>query len=197
MQIIWRVFGQRPDLAAWEARPLSRGVEAGVRDGDRLVHELRVLGAEPPGKPVAGGLFRRIAAAIAEYRIFPTRLMTGVLKRPVQVGDTFANCFHALPGVDLLFGGRVQEVFDEATEAGWRAGFRFWTVRGHPMVGEEMFWVEKDRTTGEIRAGLASWSRPGMWLTRLGLPFLRWHQTRATRLALRNLAAIANGDALR
>ncbi len=43
------------------------------------------------------------------------------------------------------------------------------------MIGEETFWVEKQRTTGRGHGGAAfvSGSRPGMWLDALGKPVLR------------------------
>jgi hypothetical protein len=192
VQIVWRFLGQRPKLAAWEHEPLSPTVEDGPRPGDRRYCSERLVAREAPGPPEPGGPFERLAGAIRAYRVFPPRLMTGLLRRaPVQAGDTFGFCYHFLPGIDLFFAGRVAAFFDGRDGDTWRAGFRFRTVRGHPAVGEEEFWVEKDPADGGVRVGLRSWSRPGTRLTRLGAPFMRWSQVRASRAALRHLAQIA------
>jgi hypothetical protein len=197
MQLIWRLFGRRPDLGPWLHQPLSPGVERGPRPGDRRDHYERLVAREAPGAPAPDGPFRRLARAVLAYEVFPPWLVQGVLPRnPLQPGDTYGICYHFLPGLDLFFAGRVQEVFDGPAGGAWRAGFRFWTVQGHPELGEETFWVEKDLQGGAIKAGLSSWSRPGLWLTWLAYPFTRWMQVRASRAALDHLARLP-GEPLR
>jgi hypothetical protein len=192
MQVIFRWLGQRPRLDGLESAPLSPGVEQGRQPSDKVNHFEARLAQEAPGPPEVGGPYQRLAEAIAAYHIFPPSLLTGVLRRnPIQAGDTFGACCHFLPGIDVFFAGRVRETFDGRDGSVWRAGFTFQTLRGHPLIGEETFWVEKDGATGVVRAGLRSWSRPGTLLARLGLPFLRWFQTRASRLALHHLAQVA------
>jgi hypothetical protein len=192
MRILCRFLGQRPHLSALTTRPLSPGVEAGPLPGDRRDRYERVVAQETPGDPEPDGPFERIAAAILRYDIFPPSLLSGVLARtPVEPGDTLGICTHLLPGVDMFFGGRVRRCFREIDGDVWRAGFTFQTIVGHPMVGEETFWVEKERTSGAVKAGLHSWSRPGMWLTRLGKPVLRWVQLRASHAALARMAKTA------
>ncbi len=128
------------------------------------------------------------------YEIFPPRLVTGVLRRaPVEPGDSYGICYHFLPGVDLFFGGRVTDSFDGPADGVWRAGFTFRTLHGHPELGEETFFVEKDVTSGAVRVGLRSWSRPGLWLTRLISPYTRWVQVRACHAALDQLERTAKG----
>jgi uncharacterized protein (UPF0548 family) len=192
MRIIWRFLGQRPNLAALLALPLSPGVEAGPQPGDRRDRYERVVAQEAPGDPESNGPFERVAAAILRYDIFPPSLVRGVLPRtPVEAGDIYGICAHMLPGIGVFFGGRVRRCFREFDGDVWRAGFTFQTIVGHPMIGEETFWVEKERSTGAVKAGLYSWSRPGMWLTRLGKPILRWVQVRASNAALARLAQMA------
>ena len=192
MQIIWRFLGQQPDLARLEPLPLTPGVGAGPGPGDWQDSYERVMAQEAPGAPERNGPFDVLEKAILGYEIFPPSLVSGVLRRnPVQLGDTYGICYHALPGVDFFFGGRVIDVFRAEPEGVWRAGFTFRTVVGHPELGEETFWVEKDKTTGVVRAGLRSWSRPGTWWTRLGKPFTRRVQVRACYAALDNLQRIA------
>ncbi len=192
MRILCRFLGQRPNLSALAALPLTPGVEAGPQPGDRRDRYERVVAQEAPGDPEPSGPFERVAAAILRYDIFPPALLTGVLARaPVEAGDTYGICCHFVPGIEVLFGGRVKNCFREVDGDVWRAGFIFQTIVGHPMIGEETFWVEKERTSGVVKAGLHSWSRPGMWLTRLGKPMLRWVQLRASNAALARLAKTA------
>jgi hypothetical protein len=192
MRLICRFLGQRPNLSALAGLPLSPGVEAGPQAGDRRDRYERVVAQESPGDPEPDGPFERVAAAILRYDIFPPSLVSGVLPRtPVEPGDVYGICSHLLPGVDVFFGGRVKRSFRERDGDIWRAGFTFQTIVGHPMVGEETFWVEKDRATGTVKAGLDSWSRPGTWLTRLGKPLLRRVQVRASHAALARMAQTA------
>jgi len=194
MQILWRRFGQRPRLDSLDALPFSPGVEAGPRPGDRRDVYERVVAHEAPGDPEPDGPYRRLARAVRAYEIFPPRLVSGVLRRaPVESGDTYGICYHFLPGVDLFFGGRVTASFDDPDGSVWRAGFTFRTLRGHPELGEETFYVEKDAATGEVRAGLCSWSRPGLGLTRLLRPYARRVQVRACYAALDQLERTAKG----
>jgi hypothetical protein len=191
MQVVWRCLGQAPRLDALAGRPFPLGVERGPRPGDRRDSYERVVAHETPGAPAADGPFRRLARAVLAYEVFPPSLVTGVLPRaPLQPGDTYGICYHFLPGVDLLFGGRVTAAFDGPAGDGWRAGFTFRTLRGHPAVGEETFSVEKD-AAGAVTVGLRSWSRPGLWLTRLLRPWMRWMQVRACHAALDNLQRTA------
>ena len=113
---------------------------------------------------------------------------------PVEAGDTYGICYHFLSGVDLFFGGRVTDSFDGPADGVWRAGFTFRTLRGHVELGEETFFVEKD-ASGAVRVGLRSWSRPGLWLTRLAAPYTRWVQVRACQAALDHLERTAKGTA--
>jgi hypothetical protein len=192
MQIIWCFLGQKPDLDALEPLPLTPGVGAGPGPGDYRDSYERVMATEPSGPPEPDGPFETLARAILGYEIFPASLVSGVLRRnPVQVGDTYGICYHILPGIDFFFGGRVVAVFREDVDSVWRAGFTFRTVIGHPELGEETFWVEKNQATGVVRAGLRSWSRPGLWLTWLGKLYARRVQLRACHAALDNLQRVA------
>src|SRR5688572_9241890 len=105
MRIVCRFLGRRPDLAALTPLPLTPGVEAGPRPGDRRDRYERVVAREAPGDPEPGGPFERVLAAILRYEVFPPSWVSGVLARsPVEAGDTYGICYHFLPGVDLFFG---------------------------------------------------------------------------------------------
>jgi uncharacterized protein (UPF0548 family) len=49
------------------------------------------------------------------------------------------------------------------------AGFGYATLPGHPEQGEEAFWVART-PDGRAHVGIAAFSRPGRWFTRLGAP---------------------------
>jgi uncharacterized protein (UPF0548 family) len=194
MQILWRMFGQRPNLELWEKRPFAPGTEGGPRPGDRQDAYEREVSAEAPGAPEPDGPYRRAAAAILAFRVFPPRMVTPVLRRePVEVGDTVGICYHFAPGVDLFFAARVVRRFDELADGTWRAGFTYRTVVGHPELGEETFSVEKEAATGRVVVALRSWSRPGNFLSRILAPLGRRWQVKASGAAADNLAAAARG----
>jgi hypothetical protein len=200
MDILFRPLGRAPQLARWEHRPLWPGVDqrpsAGVHD-DVYEREVR---SEGPGEPEAAGPYRRIAAALLRYHIFPPSLVQGVLRRvPLQVTDTVGILYHAPAGVDLFFAARVVACFDgpapkdNGRPGRYRTGFTYQTLLGHPELGEETFSVEKDLTTGQVKVALRSWSRPGTYLARAMAPVVRLLQVHASRAALDHLQAVAEG----
>lgn len=186
------------DLAPWEGRPFSRGVEAGPRQRDNRDSHERVVGWESAGLPQENGVCRRLADAVLRFDVFPPELATGVTRRqPLQVGDAVGVRYHFLPGVDVFFASRVIERFDRVEGDLWRAGFVYRTLDGHPELGEEVFCVEKNLTTGQVQVALRSWSRPGTLLAQLGYPLVRRMQLRAGRAALDHLESLAKHDAPR
>lgn len=192
MQIL---LGPPPLLEDWESRPLLPHVQGGPLPGAFHDRYEAVVGHEPPGPPEVEGPFRRAAHAIMAYRIFPLGVGGRVVRRPVRVGDTVGLLYRFLPWMTLFFASRVTEVFDGAGGRGWRAGFTYRTLPGHPELGEETFAVEKDSATGEVRFSLQSWSRPGHPLTWLFLPLARRWQRRASLAALQAMAAHCQGTA--
>jgi hypothetical protein len=161
---------------------------------DRRANLERTVAVEGPGEPEPDGSYRRIAAAILRYDIFPPSLVTPVLRRePVAPGDTVGTHYHFLPGIDLFFASRVVDCFDKFVDGLWRSGFTYRTLAGHPVIGEETFSVEKDVSTGRVTAALRSWSRPGLWIAHLTRPLMRWLQIRAGRAALEHLQELVTG----
>jgi len=178
-----------PRLERWDGRafyPME------TRPRDRHDNYERDLRPEPVGPP--GERFRRIAAAIAGYAIFPPGLVAGVLRRPVEVGDTVGICYRRFRPLRLFFAARVTQVFDGPHPdllGWWRAGFSYRTLVGHPVLGEETFAVEQEVATGRLRVALRSWSRPGTRLARWCAPLVRRFQVHASHAALAQLASLA------
>ena len=183
------------DLTSWESRPFSRGVESGPRGNDNRDNHERVVAWESAGPPEVDGVCRRLADAILRFDVFPPEIVTPVTRRqPVQVGDAVGLRYHFLPGVDVFFASRVIERFECVEGDWWRAGFVYRTLEGHPELGEEVFCVEKNLTSGLVQVALRSWSRPGTLLARLGYPLVRRMQLRAGRAALDHLESLAKHD---
>jgi uncharacterized protein (UPF0548 family) len=192
MRIVWRFLGQRAYLGDVSQLGLSPGVELGSRSRDRRDSYERVVAQECPGEPEPGGPYQRLAKAIFAYDIFPCWMVEGVLGRdPVEVGDTVGIVYHFLPGIDLFFGARVIACFDKREIEAWRTGFTYQTLQGHPELGQETFQVEKNLASGSVTVSLKSWSRFGLWLTRLAYPYTRWVQVRASHAAHDHLTALA------
>lgn len=194
MRIAVLGIGARFDLGDWERRGIYPEIDDGPRPGDHADSYFADCGSEPPGPPVAGGPFRRVADAIFAYRTFPPSSVEGVLRRtPIREGDTVGAVYRLLPGVRLHFAARVVECFDGATGPVWRAGFTYRTLVGHPELGEETFSVEKVLATGAVTARIRAWSRPGTWLARRFRGLARRRQVAAGRAAEVRLARIAAG----
>ncbi len=176
------LFGA-PRLERWDRRAFHP-MHADPRDRHDAYE--RDLAPEPPGEP--GPRFRRVAAAIRRYQIFPPGLVEGVLRRPVEVDDTVGIHYRGLRLVRLFFAARVIATFDEAEAGWWRAGFRYRTLVGHPELGEETFVIEKELATGRMRVALRSWSRPGTRIARMFAPVVRRLQVHASERAVDHLA---------
>lgn len=190
MRLLWP--GQSARLDDWTGRPFARGAEEGPTPRDlRLVAE-RVIAAEPAGPPLPDGPHARAAASILRYEVFLPRVIRPVIARaPLEVGDTVGARYGLPLGFALFFASRVVAVLDGEADGWWRTGFTYRTLAGHPELGEETFTAEKELATGAVRVALRSWSRPGLWLTRLGAPVARWTQRRANEGAMVHLEAIA------
>jgi uncharacterized protein (UPF0548 family) len=182
----------RPDLARWERQPYWSGIAAGPGRTDARDCFRREVAIEPPGPPVAGGPFERVAAAILRYEVFPPALVEGVLRRaPVEPGDTVGIRYKGFRVAHLFFAARVIDRFRRDERGVLREGFTYRTLVGHPELGEETFSVEKRLDTGAVSVELRSWSRPGTRLARLAAPIVRRLQIAAGRAALDHLTDVA------
>ena len=194
MDLLFGPRGARRRLAQWEQRPFWPAAERGPDGRCRRDRFRRDVASEPPGEPAAHGAFRRAAESVLRYQVFPPSLIRPVLRRsPVEVGDTVGILYRAAGPVRLFFAARVIDRFDRVEDGVARCGFTYRTLVGHPEIGEETFAVEKDLATGVVAVELASWSRPGTRLARVGAPVMRRLQVRANEAALDHLASVAAG----
>ena len=185
--------GQRPTLTAWTSReihPLAARTE--VPDPFHDLLEV-TMGTEPPGEPLPDGPFARLETSVLAYRVFGPEIGSPVTSStPVQEGDTIGLSYRFLGGfLRLFFASRVVQVYRRETgDGGWRSGFVYRTLEGHPELGEEVFEVRKD-AGGAVSFRLEAWSRPNLWYVKLFTPWARSIQKAAGRSAVANLSQVA------
>jgi len=187
--------GERLRLADWRHRSDHAGTAA-RQAADHEDHHEAVVGHEPPGPPLPDGPFARAAQAVHAYRVFPPRLLRPVLgQAPVETGDVVGAEVRLVPGLRAGFASRVTSTFHGSDPSGgWRSGFTYRTLAGHPECGEETFCVRKDGS-GVVRVSLTAWSRPGHWTSRAVSAWARRKQLAAGRAALAELQRHARGRA--
>ncbi len=182
-------------LSRWEHRPVHPRSQQGPTPRSHHDRHRRIVAVEAVGPPLRGGAFERVAESILAYRIFPPQVGTPVLVSQVCMGATLGLRYRLLPGLQLFFASRVVDVFERRSDELWRSGFTYQTLVGHPELGEETFWVEKNLTNGAVEAGLQAWSELNFaWLRPLE-PLCRYLQLSAGKSALDYLEQVANASA--
>ncbi len=123
--------------------------------------------------------FATACEAIRRWQMFP-HLWTELLppNTPLQPGNdvvVLARCY----GLWWLNACRIVNLI-EPSKRNRRFGFVYGTLSGHMECGEELFMVEQDEQN-QVWYEVASFSRPGHWLTQLGQPLARRQQLRFVR----------------
>lgn len=191
MQFLWP--WQQPDLERWRHRaihPLAPRHLVPAPYHDRLEVTLFM---ERPGEPEPGGSFERVEKRVLSYQVFGREIGDPVLEPgPVEVGDTIGLVYRFTPLLRLFFASRVVEKFvrEPVEGGGWRSGFVYRTLEGHPELGEEIFEVKKD-PGGAVSFRIEAWSRPNLWLVKLFTFWARAIQQGAAQSAAANLARVA------
>lgn len=186
---------QEHHLSLWEDRKVQ--ALAPRQKIPSPFHDLRraTLAVEDEGPPAEDGPFARVEASVLSYRVFGPRLgIPAVRREPLKTGDVIGLRYNFWGPIDMFFASRVVEVFErEEVEDGWRSGFSYQTLEGHPETGEEIFEVKKLRS-GEVVFRIEAWSRPRLWYVRLVTPWARYIQKQAARSAVDYLTHIAGVD---
>lgn len=133
--------------------------------------------------------FERARAAIRGWIMFP-RPWTEIhpSKAPIETGTVVAVLVH-LFGLWWLNACRIVYVIDEPR----RFGFAYGTLPGHAETGEERFTVEW-REDDTVRYDILAFSRPRLWLARLGYPIARRVQRRFARESKAAMQAAVRQD---
>lgn len=178
--------------AGFTERPYPRPLEGGWPEGYRLVLRSELIDVPDPA---AGFL----------------RLADGVLGWALHRGSGLrvaASTPRAAAGVEMASGVGVgplrwyapcrvlwstEPVLDGGVPVrGQRAGFGYGTLRGHPVAGEEGFYVELS-PDGQLFFRVAAYSRPANRFMALGSPVSRWTQQLITRRYVRAARRLAAG----
>jgi uncharacterized protein (UPF0548 family) len=124
--------------------------------------------------------FERARAALVDWKQFEVGWAELFPKRaPIEPGTAVALLVHHL-GFWSLNGCRVVYRVGEA-DSDHRFGFAYGTVSNHSEMGEEIFEVILDSTSGDVRYEIHAASRPRAPLARLGYPIARVLQARFRR----------------
>ncbi|MBK6994417.1 MAG: DUF1990 domain-containing protein [Lewinellaceae bacterium] len=114
--------------------------------------------------------------AIRQWKMFPGGWACIWPERtPLREGEVVAMLAKVM-GLWWLNSCRIVYVIDNQD----KFGFAYGTLPGHAECGEELFMVEKT-PDGTVRYVLKAFSRPRVWLARLGYPIARAYQRKFIR----------------
>ena len=122
-------------------------------------------------------LFEGACTALLAWRHFeiPWVELHGAEGRATS-GQVVATLMHTF---GLWFLNPCRVVYTEhAPEASDHVAFAYGTLPGHVESGEERFAIRLDPGTGEVCYEVTAFSRPAVWLTKLGYPWVRRLQHR-------------------
>lgn len=182
-------------------RPSPRDVEAFVRDcRERPLSfdGMPPAGGHPPGFlvdvetfPLGSGrdTFARAVHAVRTWRHFDLGWVALYPPdAPVAPGISVAVCIRHMQFWSLN-GARVVAV--SGSEADTAYSFTYRTLTNHAECGEESFTVAWDPATDAVSYAVHAISRPYVFLTRLGFPYVRVLQARFRRHSARALHRLA------
>jgi uncharacterized protein (UPF0548 family) len=130
-------------------------------------------------------VFEAARAALREWKMFPsgwTRVEPP--GAPIREGGAVAVLFRVF-GLWWLNASRIVYILDEER----CFGFAYGTLPAHIESGEELFRVEW-RADGTVWYDIRGFSRPRLWMVRLGYPVARWLQRRFVRESKAAMVAV-------
>jgi len=141
-----------------------------------------LIGQEPPGDPVPGGVWEATCALTSRYEFADAGILRAVYLAGSDLDGREMLMEGRFLGLRFYFGVRVTRVFDE-TRATGRGPERVWgwcydTLQGHLEQGRINFEVIKNLRTGQVAFRVAGYARAARLpspLVRLGFRlFGRW-----------------------
>ncbi len=198
---LWRIGRGWPEetLKSYLADLADRGVnfttppeEMVPERGWKVDGSYDLLGVEPPGPPVPGGLYESARQGIINYDFSDPRIVEGHFDPEVDFSGRNMlleiKCF----GIFRYLGGvRVHSIREEQDETRTLSGFRYDTLEGHFERGFEWFLLTKTHLTGEIHFRIEAHWQLGQfpnWWSRLGFRCVgekfreRWRHAAPRRL---------------
>jgi uncharacterized protein (UPF0548 family) len=130
------------------------------RPGDWHVDNSQTaLGREPPGPPVAGGVWEVACALVREYEFADPRIIRAVYRDDGELLGRDMLLEGRFLGLRFYMGVRVTEVVDTEQGGERRYGWAYQTLDGHLEQGKLLYEVVKDASTGTVGLRLRAYSR--------------------------------------
>lgn len=117
--------------------------------------------------------FEAAKAALAAWQMFPSNWTHIYPPKASLMPDQTVVVSFRLFGLWWHNGCRIIYTIEEAD----KFGFAYGTLKGHVECGEEQFLVYKD-SNAYVWYQITAFSRPAIWLTKLGYPLTRRFQRR-------------------
>jgi len=193
---------ERAALAALRSRSLNfdlARLPEMVRAGGWRVDDLRQpLSREPPGEPVAGGVWERTRRLVDTYQVADPATVRATYDEnaPLEGRDMLLTLRYC--GLRIHCGVRVGDVYESDREEDGRSariyGWNYRTLEGHLEQGQMAYEVWKWRDTGAVEFHIHAVSRPadsGNLFRRLGFRLVgRRQQLRFYHRACRRIARL-------
>lgn len=129
--------------------------------------------------------------ALKNWQQFPDKWTKALPNdTPLKKNKTVA-VFFKLFGIWWLNSARIVYTLDDEK----RFGFAYGTLPAHVECGEECFWIEKE-ADGRIFYHIRAFSKPRLWLVKLGYPIARAYQRKFVRQSMQRMKAFANQNTL-
>lgn len=154
-------------------------------DGTEGVLDHYVREVTGPAASDSASLFAQLEERLLRYDIFPPVLMRAEVcseDGKLREGTTIVQRVAVGP-FTLEAAVRVVEVWHVQDAHRTETGFTYVTLEGHPERGASSFRLSRS-SGGPIVFSIDARSRPGSLLTRVGRPFARRFQRRATDAAM-------------
>jgi len=132
-------------------------------------------------------IWENAKAVLKNWQQFPDK-WTKVVPNdtPLKENETVA-VFFKLFGIWWLNSARIVYTLDDER----RFGFAYGTLPAHVERGEECFWIEKE-VDGRIFYHIRAFSKPRLWLVKLGYPIARTYQRKFVRQSMETMKRLAN-----
>lgn len=161
-----------------------------------------VIGLEPPGPPLPGGIWESAALLVRRYEFTDPKIVRAVYHHDDELLGRNMLLEGRFFGLRFYFGVRVSSVVDEirggagTAERVW--GWSYQTLEGHLEQGRLSYEVIKHLASGEVTFRVSGYSRPApipnpliRWGFRL---FGRWTQRRFYRTVQQRLRALVQAQ---
>ncbi len=171
-------------------KPSESTTRAFLERERRLPHSYAEVGHTRSEQPVPGfdndfnfielgrgeAVWESAKEAIRQWKMFPGGwACIWPEATPISEGEVVAMQAKVM-GVWWLNSCRIVYVVDSHD----KFGFAYGTLPGHAECGEELFMVGKT-SDGTVRYALKAFSRPRVWVARLGYPTARFYQRKFVR----------------